>query len=104
MSEKSVFYVGGKLSAGFTEKLKTELQSTGTIHQIAPGVFNRRGGLAALIGQAKTIHVCVDKSSVPLSEIKIAIANKLSFFVADKTKKGKGAIVHSSEFASSNFN
>jgi len=105
MSEKcvSVFFVGKKLSVEFNEIIKTELEST-HIHEIPPGPFNRRGSLAMLIRQAKTVQVCVNRSDVSDSEIKIAIANKLRFHIADKTKTGKSEIIHSSEFASSNFN
>ena len=107
MSEKcvSVFYVGKKkLSVEVREKINKELSPT-HIHEIPSVPFNRRGSLTALIKQAKTVMVCVERSSVPISEIKIAaVNNNLSFFVLDKTKTEEGEMVHSSKITSSNFN
>ena len=101
MSEKcvSVFHVTDKSSEKLKKRIIAELEPSGTIHihEITPAPFKKRGSLAALIRTAKTVHVCVDRSSVPESEINIALLNKKAspFYI-----EHNGEIVHSSEFAS----
>lgn len=101
MIDKCIFYVGTKPSKEVKEKVKNELGSTGNVHEIEPAPFRKRGGLTRLIKQTGgAVNVCVDRSSVPISEINIAIINKLSFHIVDKTNDKNGEIVHSSEFTS----
>lgn len=101
---KCVFFVGRIVDNREAERIRTKLSADGNVHEITPNIFKKRGSLAALIKQARTVHVCVDRSKVSASEINIAIAGKLSFFISDKTETGN-KITHSlEEVASSNLN